>query len=124
MTDYRPVALTSVLMKSFERLFLAHFLPSISNSLDPFQFAYRENRSVEDAVSLTLHELLQHLDTPRSYALVLFVDYSSAFNTIVPQKLFNKLIGMNVNLSLCHWILDFLLMCPQFVKFKTKPREH
>ena len=66
------------------------------------------------------HELLQHLDTPRSYARVLFVDYSSAFNTIVPQKLFNKLIGMNVNISLCHWILDFLLKRPQVVKFNNK----
>ena len=27
---------------------------------------------------------------------------------------------MNVNLSLCHWILDFLLMRPQVVKFNNK----
>ena len=37
-----------------------------------------------------------------------FVDFSSAFNTIIPRKLFNKIIHMGVERSLCVWILDFL----------------
>src|SRR4029434_10691792 len=31
--------------------------------LDPLQFAYRANRSVDDAVNMALHFILQHLDT-------------------------------------------------------------
>jgi hypothetical protein len=38
---------------------------------------------------------------------MLFIDYSSAFNTIVPSKL--KTLGLNT--SLCNWILDFLTGC-------------
>ena len=34
------------------------------------------------------------------------LDYSSAFNTIVPSKLFIKLRTMRLNTSRCNWILD------------------
>ena len=44
------------------------------------------------------------------------MDFSSAFNTIIPQKLFNKLIHMGVERSLCVWILDFLQDRPQSVR--------
>ena len=39
---------------------------------------------------------------------MLFNDYSSAFNTIVPSKLITKLRTLGLNASLCNWILDFL----------------
>jgi hypothetical protein len=43
---------------------------------------------------------------------ILFIDYSSAFNTIVPSKL--RTLGLNI--SLCNWILDFLMGRPQVVR--------
>ncbi|KAK3513027.1 hypothetical protein QTP70_000185 [Hemibagrus guttatus] len=46
LNDYRPVALTSVVMKSFERLVLAYLKNITGPLLDPLQFAYRANRSV------------------------------------------------------------------------------
>ena len=42
-------------MKSFERLVLAHLKSLISDLLDSLQFAYRANRSVDDAVNMALH---------------------------------------------------------------------
>jgi hypothetical protein len=39
---------------------------------------------------------------------MLFIDYSSAFNTIVPTKLITKLRTLGINTFLCNWILDFL----------------
>ena len=45
-----------------------------------------------------------------------FIDYSSAFNTVVPSKLFNKLRTRELNTSLCNWILDFLTGCPHVVR--------
>ena len=47
---------------------------------------------------------------------ILFIDYSSAFNTIVPTKLITKLRILGLNTSLCNWILDFLTGCPQVVR--------
>ncbi|KAK3528818.1 hypothetical protein QTP70_011597 [Hemibagrus guttatus] len=71
LNDYRPVALTSVVMKSFERLVLSYLKAITDPLLDPLQFAYRTNRSVDDAVNMALHVILQHLDSPGSYARIL-----------------------------------------------------
>ncbi|KAK3572757.1 hypothetical protein QTP86_007045 [Hemibagrus guttatus] len=83
LNDYRPVALTSVVMKSFERLVLAYLKNITGPLLDPLQFAYQANRSVDDAVNMGLHFILQHLDKSGTYVRLLFVDFSSAFNTII-----------------------------------------
>ena len=39
---------------------------------------------------------------------MLFIDYSSAFNTMVPSKFITKLRTLGLNTSLCNWILGFL----------------
>lgn len=116
LNDYRSVALTSVVMKVFERLVLKYMKSVTDVELDPYQFAYRANRCVEDAVALMLHHILTHLDSPNTYARILFIDFSSAFNTIIPGKLFDKLTNMSLDSSMCRWILDFLLNRPQTVK--------
>ncbi len=88
--DYRPVALTSVVMKSFEK----HNITG--PSLDPLQFAYRANRSVDDAVNMELYYVL---DRSGAYVRILFV--SSAFNTIIPNLLLPKLTQLSVPTSIC-----------------------
>ena len=57
-----PVALTSVAIKCFERLVMAHINTIIPDTLDPLQFAYRPNRSTDDAIFIALHTALSHLD--------------------------------------------------------------
>ena len=47
---------------------------------------------------------------------MLFIDYSSAFNTIVPSKLIIKLGALGLNPALCNWVLDILTGSPQVVK--------
>ncbi|KAK3531919.1 hypothetical protein QTP70_034420, partial [Hemibagrus guttatus] len=119
LNDYRPVALTSVVMKSFECLVLSYLKDITDPLLDPLQFAYRTNRSVDNAVNMALHFILQHLDSPGSYARILFVDFSSAFNTIIPALLKDKLFQLNVPDSMCSWITDFLTDRRQFVRLGT-----
>ncbi len=117
LNDYRPVALTSTVMKVFERLLKKHICSSIPATLDPLQFAYRPNRSTDDAISQVLHSSLTHIDSKNgNYVRLQFIDYSSAFNTIVPTKLAVKLSDLGLNTSLCDWIQDFLTARPQVVK--------
>ncbi len=114
LNDYRRVALTSIVMKVFERLLKNHISSSIPIILDPLQFAYRPNRSTDDAISQVLHFSLTHIDSKNgNYVRLLFIDYSSAFNTIVPIKLAVKLTDLGLNSSLCDWIQDFLTGRPQ-----------
>ncbi|TKS65799.1 putative RNA-directed DNA polymerase from transposon X-element [Collichthys lucidus] len=114
--DYRPVALTPTIMKCFERLVMQHIKSVLRPSLDPYQFAYRANRSTDDAITTALHSALTHLDSKDSYVRKLFLDFSSAFNTIIPQQLIQKLDCLGLNTSLCNWLLDFLTGRPQTVR--------
>ena len=47
---------------------------------------------------------------------MLFIYYSSAFNTILPSKLIIKLRTLGLNPCLCNWVLDFLMCRHQGVK--------
>ncbi len=58
---YRPVV-----TKSFEKLVLAYLKDITGPLLDPLKFAFRANRSVDDAVNMGLYIFLQHLDRPHS----------------------------------------------------------
>ncbi len=114
--DYLPLALTPILMKCFEQLVMHHIKSVLPPSLDPFQFAYRSNRSTDDTIATALHPALTHLDKKDSYVRMLFIDFSSAFNTIIPQQLIHKLVQLGLNTSLCNWHLDFLTERPQAVR--------
>ncbi len=61
LNDYRPVAMWS--WNHLKDWFWLIWRPP----LDPLQFAYRANRSVDDAVNMGLHFILQHLDRPGTY---------------------------------------------------------
>ena len=65
--DFRPVALTSHVMKSFEKIIKIMIMTRTDHLLDPLQFAYRPGRGVEDAVATLINYVLCHLDlrTPK-----------------------------------------------------------
>ncbi|KAI3363490.1 hypothetical protein L3Q82_011581 [Scortum barcoo] len=116
LNSYRPVALTSHLMKTLERLVLAHLRPLVSSFMDPLQFAYQPDIGVDDAVIYLLHTSLTHLEKAGSTVRIMFFDFSSAFNTIQPRLLWDKLQLAGVDHHLTTWILDYLTHRPQFVR--------
>jgi hypothetical protein len=119
MNDLRPVALTSIPMKVCERLFKKSLSQYVTGMLDPLQFAYQSQRSCSDAILVVLESLYSHLERTSSgnSARVMFFDFSSAFNTIQPHLLVNKLCDLSpVPNSLSAWILDYLTNRTQFVK--------
>ena len=114
ISDYRPIAITSVVMKCFEKIVLHHLLDLTKGMQDPFQFAYKPNRSIEDAILILLHNTFLHTNNVR----ILFPDFSSAFNTIKPYHLAKKLVRLNISPKLVIWIINFLSHRKQFVRFK------
>ena len=118
LNDYRPVALTSIVMKCFERIVLKIILSQTQHSLDPLQFAYRQNRSTDDATLTVLNNAYIHLEKPGSFVQTLFIDFSSAFNTIQPHVMALKLQALDVNPRLILWIVSFLTNRTQSVCFQ------
>ena len=58
LKDYCHIALISVAMKCFERLVMAHINTIMPETLEPLQFAYRPDRSTDDAILIALHTAL------------------------------------------------------------------
>ena len=88
--DYRPVALTSIVMKSLERIVKNLLCQQVRPYTDHYQFAYSKGRCVEDATLSLTDYVLSHVDKPNEsdrthFVKILFVEFSSAFNTIQLQ---------------------------------------
>ena len=119
LNDYRPVALTSIVMKCFEKVVLSRLVPRIQPHADPLQFAYKRDRGSDDATLTVLHHAFTHLDHKGSFGRILFIDFSSAFNTIQPHVLAHKLTQAGVNAKLVLWIVNFLVERTQKVHFQN-----
>ncbi|KAK3542802.1 hypothetical protein QTP70_003006 [Hemibagrus guttatus] len=65
LNDYRPIALTPIVMKCFKRLVMRHIKTELPPSLDPLRII--QSRSTDDAITTTLHLALTHLDNKDSY---------------------------------------------------------
>ena len=116
LNDYRPVARTSIPFKCAEKIVLRLLKSKTAGHQDPVQFAYSKDKSTEDAILTLLHKLYDHLDKSKLYAMVLFIDFSSACNTIQPHLLDEKHLAVSVNLVLIRWIFSFLADRPQLVR--------
>ena len=75
LNDFRPLALTSVVMKVLERLVLVYLKSVTISNMDPLQFAYRENRCTDDAAALAPHFVMQHLESPDRYVRILLLQF-------------------------------------------------
>ncbi|KAK3548504.1 hypothetical protein QTP70_013350 [Hemibagrus guttatus] len=87
-------------------------------SMIPCGIEQEKEDTEKDFIRLTSDEVRAYLWT-RSYARILFVDFSSAFNMIIPALLRDKLFQLNVPDSMCSWIIDFLTDRRQFVRLGT-----
>ena len=96
-------------MKCFECIILHQLMKRTKPHLDPYQFVYKHNRSTEDATLTLLHNAYNHLGKPGSFVRILFIDFSSAFNTIQSHLVASKRLKLDVKPRLILWIVDFLV---------------
>ena len=74
-------------------------------------FAYRIGRAVEDAVATLTNYLLCHLEEAKTHARVLYLDLSSAFNTLQSHFFVKE------NIALLTLIAPF---CPCFINIVSR----
>lgn len=117
--DYRPTALTSVVINCLEKSLVSLLRSDIDPLEDPLQFAYRHSKGTDDAVNSISHLILKHLEDSEAYARQLFVDFTSAFNMVQPHLMIQKTSQMNVNPFLIKWYYSFLTSRTQVVKINN-----
>jgi len=115
LNDFRPVALTSILCKCMERVVCNQLTASVADRMDPLQFAYRVGRGVDDATATLLDIIFSQLDKAKTFTRVLFMDFSSAFNTLQPHLLISRLLDLQVSPGIVLWVRAFLCDRPQRV---------
>lgn len=108
--------LHSIITKCFEKLVLQHIKDCLPAILNLHQFAYRPNRSTVDAIVTTLRSAVSHLEHRNHYVRLLFINYSSSFNTIILDILVHMLHELGIPPPTCTWLKDFLTNMTQQVK--------
>ena len=105
LKDYRPIAITSCLCKMLERQLKSYITEH--TAMDRHQFAYRQKRSTQDAVLCLTTTITNFIDkSATNYARCLFLDFSSAFNTIRVEYLIPLLQHLDSNVT--GWVTSFL----------------
>ena len=75
-----------------------------TENFDQHQFAYEASRSIADDIATVLHTAANHTEKRGNYDRMLFVDFSSAFNTILRNILVKKLTDLDFPPLTCDWI--------------------
>ena len=105
----RPISLTNIIIRLFEKLILKFEMFHVLKSLiGPDQFAYKENSNTTMALVKSQHYWLKWLDGNAEFVRVLSFDFSKAFDTVSHYILSDKLKATDINRYVINWILDFL----------------
>ena len=107
--NYRPIALTSHLIKIFEKILRKHIVEHMNNNnlFNPNQHGFRSGRSC-------LSQLLEHIDTllnilqDGSNADVIYLDFAKAFDKVDFHIVLHKISKLGISGKIYRWIESFL----------------
>ena len=107
--NYRPVSLTSVPCKVMEHILFKHIMEHLeaNNILADFQHGFREKRSCETQLIITVEEISRYLDN-RQQVDLLILDFSKAFDTVPHHRLLQKLDHYGVRGNIHGWLKSWL----------------
>lgn len=112
--DFRPISLTSILGKTYEKVVKSHLLNELCGKLDPHQYAFTSQRSCEHALAEVLYHAYINADKSNTVK-ILAIDFSKAFDRVNHQLLINKLISFGISTQLlavlCSFLQDRKIFC-------------
>lgn len=117
VNNYRPIALTPVLSKIFEKIMLKRLVNFLDKYkvLTPEQFGFRKNRSTQLAAFTLINNIITNINhkIPTS---ALLLDLSKAFDFVDHTILLSKLDKYGIRGSALSWFQSYLLNRKQFAR--------
>ena len=102
--NYRPIAITSIASKIFEKVLLMRVQDYIYTSDN--QFSFKPKHST-DLCIFTLKSIIDYYVNASSPVYICYLDASKAFDRVNYWKLFDKLISRNVPLILIRFMMTW-----------------
>jgi len=95
--DFRPISLTSFLLKSFEKMISLHIKATIDpTQISEAQHAFTKGKSIESALHLVVSSIEKSLSI-KEYTLIAFLDIEGAFNNVLPIAITESLTELGVD---------------------------
>ena len=105
----RPISLTNIIMRIFERLVCKQELsPILKSAIGPDQFAYKRGHNTTMALIKCQHFWLEQLDGNADFFRAFSFDFSKAFNSVSHSILCKKIVSYDINPYIKNWITSFL----------------
>ena len=107
--NYRPVSLTSQIVKLLERVFQDHLLKHISlnKTISCHQHGFQSRCSCISQLIECLNDWTDSLDNSLSTD-VIYLDFAKAFDTVPHKRLTHKLRAYGIRGKILTWIKNFL----------------
>ena len=123
--NYRPVSLTSVVCKTFEKFIRDALYKHIvdNNLLSDHQYGFCSGRSCVSQLLVTLNSWMHSIDNNKPVDAV-YLDFQKAFDTVPHKRLLKKLEGYGIEGQVFNWIKDFLCDRTQYVSVKGRNSDH
>ena len=116
MKELRPAGCTSALGRTFEHLLLNEMQRTVP-VFDNFQFGFKKGKSTSDAILVLLDQIVTGLDAEETTLVrTLFLDFTSAFNTVSRLK-FLDLLSNHVPVWVLETLKFYLTGVTQTVRF-------
>ena len=122
--NYRPIALTSIISKIFEKVIRSHLVTYLAefNLFNPSQHGFRANRSCLSQL-LDHCDRIQHLLTEGKGVDVIYLDFAKAFDKVDHNITLAKLKSLGITGRLGRWLQSFLLGRQQTVIVEGRPSD-
>jgi len=107
--SYRPISLTNVLCKLFEKIIVKrlHHTLALNGGLDRFQSGFKPKKSTTDSL-LHLSQEIQTGFAHKQYTVSVFFDIEKAFDHISSASVFRALSAMGIGGNVFLFIWNFL----------------
>ena len=114
--NYRPVALTSHIIKIIEKVIVKRLVKYMNeaNLFNPHQHGFRKNRSCLSQLLEHYQVILRGLEDGNEVS-VIYLDFCKAFDKVDHKIVQLKLQGLGISGNLLMWIASFLLGRRQIV---------